>query len=56
MSLLSADRAKVMKRPIKSYAPIANLLVKDKVLEEETGKKIYVTFCQRKMRPSKNIQ
>ena len=40
MSLLSAEQAKAMNRPITSYAPIArSLLVMDKALEEEMGKK-----------------
>lgn len=41
MSLIHADEAKAMKKPVTTYAPIAmNLLIMDKSLEEKNGEKV----------------
>ena len=45
MSLLRADEAKAMKKPITTYAPIAkSLLVMDRSLEEKMGKKFDICY------------
>ena len=45
MSLLRADEAKAMKKPITTYAPIAkSILVMDRSLEEKRGKKFDICY------------
>ena len=45
MSLLRADEAKAMKKPITTYAPIAkSILVMDRSLEEKMGKKFDICY------------
>ena len=45
MSLMRADKARAMKKPVTAYAPIAkSLLVMDKSLEEKMGKKFDICY------------